>query len=266
MEIQDIQRVLDTFIQRVELPESAYNITTNSDNTFIEFNISIGDELQYCLSIDNGSLRVLYGDDYTSQNYLKQTFTSPITLLYELCIIFYSAIHDISDMEFNDLLSVLLVNEITNWKELACALSENLGIDCHTENDTVVIGDVNITYDNWFRKLQFGENEITIEENTYTALVEATFKVVEYVANILGRADALFDETNVIEEEIEPIPEEPEENMSVGSDIDVDVDMDVPDMDSLIEDDFDETESVEPMDNIDFSEPQGAVITPQDVM
>lgn len=267
MEIQDIQRVIETFIERLQLPESNYSLTTNTDNTFVEFNIALGDELQYCLSIDNGSLRVLYGKDYTSETYYTQTFNSPISLLYQLCVIFFVAVGKQSEMTFNDLLTVILLDEITNWKELAVALAENLGLQAHTENNKVIIEGVTITYDDWIGRITFGENEFEIDKDGYTNLVEAIFSIVEYLANINDKADSLFDESNNVIEEPEPPVEDDEPQMNIPAGDFEEPNMgglsDV-DMDSLLEDDED-TEPVEPVENTDFSEPIGPVITPDDV-
>ena len=263
MVIEDIQRVVTEFIKRVQLPESNYTLSQNTDNNFIEFKIAIDDKLYYCLSIDNGSLRVLYSDGYTSDKYYTQTFTSPIMLLYELCIIFYSAICNTVEMTFNDLLTVVLLNEITNWKELVVALAENLGISAHTENDVAVIDDLTIEYNESIGRLSFGSNEFELEQDSYTSLVEGIFSVVEYVANLQDKADSLFSSNN--ENIIEDDKTIPEEDMDANLSID-DSDIDSEAMDDLIEggegEEIPDVDSVPASDMETFEAPQEAVITP----
>jgi len=95
------------------------------------------------------------------------------------------------------------------------------------------------------------------------------FKCVEYIANVMDVADNLFmpeetgegefaEEDNVAEAGGMPMGDE---------DMDIDVDMDMGDMgDEEAAEEGGAPEPVEPMENEDFTEPQGPVVTMDDLL
>ena len=86
------------------------------------------------------------------------------------------------------------------------------------------------------------------------------FKCVEYIANIMNVADDLFkvEEEEPIEED--NVTEEGGTSMGGGGDMDIDVDMEMP------EEGGEEPAPVEPMETETFEEPQGPVVTMDDLL
>ena len=264
MTIDNISDVVNEFVKRLQLPESEYKFTVTSTNETVELIIAIGDNVKCSLNITNGNIKVLYADDYTSENYIALEFLTPVSLLYQLCILFYAAVKDVVQINFNDLLGIILLNDIYDWKTLVSALAENLDLEVEIKDDYVIVEDLEIHYSGYLNELRIGDTEIKVKGTEYTDIVEAMFKTIEYIANIMEVADNLF----VVEEEPEqgPVGEEEDNVMEGGgmpSEMDVDVDMDMGDME---EEGGEEPAPVEPVENEDFSEPQEAVVTMDDLL
>lgn len=261
MTIDDILVVVQEFTKRLQLPESRYSFSINDSNDVVELVVFVDDYAKCALSIGNGSLRVIYDDKYESDRYASQKFLTPISLVYYLCVFFYNAVSEVSDMNFNDLLSVIFLNEIYDWRTLIQGIAENLGMDFKETEKSVIINGVEIKYNGFLNKVVVDTIEIELSESTYTAVVEAMFKSVEYVANILDLSDKLFAEDNYAEEESNVLEEEGSEGgdggPSGGSEMDIDLDVDVGGEGGAGE----EPEPVEPMENETFEEPQGPVVT-----
>ena len=187
MVIDDIQRVVDEFIKRLQIPESKYTFATNNSSDFVELVINVKDEdsegysVRYSLSIGNGSIRVIYTDEYDSDKYIALDFLTPITLLYQLCVLFFGAVKNVSTLSFNDLLSIVLLEDVWDWRTLALGLCENLNMNCDIYLDGVDIGGVKIKYVPYTHTFTIDDIEIVLDDNEYTSVVEATFKCVEYV-------------------------------------------------------------------------------------
>ena len=128
MTIDNIQDTVFEFVKRLQLPESKYSFSINSNSDMVELIISVEGKMKSSLSIGNGTLKVLYDDNYGALDYASQNFLTPISLLYYLCIFFFSAVSDISNMTFNDVLTVVLINDVYDWKTLIQGLSDNLGL------------------------------------------------------------------------------------------------------------------------------------------
>jgi hypothetical protein len=89
------------------------------------------------------------------------------------------------------------------------------------------------------------------------------FKTVEYVANVMDMADDLF---NIEEEEENNLIEEEEgEESGGGSSAPMDMDMDI-DVDVGGGGEEAGAEPVPAMENETFEEPQGTVVTPEEVI
>lgn len=263
MTIDNILDVVTEFTNRLQLPESKYKFIVTSSNEIVELVIVVEDEAKISLKITNGNVDVLYTDDYTSDKYVAMEFQTPITLLYIMSIMFYAAVKEVAQINFNDLLSIVLLEEVYDWKSLAFALAENLGIDASIEDRYVIINQCEIHYNTYINQIRLDNIEINLDGNSYTDIVEAMFKCVEYIANIAGVADTLFsipEETEEVEEEEDNVEEG---GYSGGGDMDIDMDVDVGGGE---EGEGGEAEPVEPMENETFEEPQGAVVTMDDLL
>lgn len=264
MTIDTIQGVLEEFVKRLQLPEARYSFALNGSNTAIELIIFMDGAMACTLSVGNGTLRVLYDDRYESDKYSVINFLTPISLLYYVCVFFYKAVSfddEEIDLDFNNILSVVLLNEIYDWKTLIQGLADNLGLEYSDEGDFVTVEGIDVHYNGFTNIIKIDTQKITLDDASYTSVVEAMFKTVEYIANVMDRADDLFnieeeeEENNLIEEE------EGEEGggSSAPMDMDMDIDVDVGSEEAG-------AEPVPAMENETFEEPQGTVITPEEVI
>ena len=263
MTIDNILDVVTEFTNRLQLPESKYKFIVTSSNELVELVIMVEDTVKSSLKISNGNVSVLYTDEYNSDKYVAMDFLTPVSLLYLLCILFYAAIHECIQLDFNELLSVVLLEEVYDWKTLVYGLAENLGIPVTIEDNYVTLDQCELHYNTYINQIRIDNTEIDLEGRSYTDIVEAMFKCVEYVANLMGVADTLFMAEAVEEEEV---PEGEEDNVTEGgfSGGDMDIDMDV-DMGGG-EEAGGEAEPVEPMETETFEEPQGPVVTMDDLL
>ena len=268
MTIDNISTVVEEFTKRLQLPESLYKFTMTTTNENVELIISIEDTVKCAMNITNGNIKVLYADSYLSENYLALEFMTPITLLYQLCIMFYACAKDVAQIDFNKMLSIIFLEDVYDWRTLIYAIAENVGLETELKDDYVVIDDVEIHYSGYLNKIQIDNTEITLRGNDYTDIVEAMFKCVEYIANVMDVADNLFmpeetgegefaEEDNVAEAGGMPMGDE---------DMDIDVDMDMGEMGEEVPEEGGTPEPVEPMENEDFTEPQGPVVTMDDLL
>ncbi len=267
MTIDNISTVVDEFTKRLQLPESLYKFTVTTTNDNVELIISIEDKIRCALNITNGNIKVIYADDYHADDYIALEFMTPITLLYQLCILFYAAIKDIAQIDFNKMLSIIFLEDVYDWRTLVYGIAENVGLETELKDDYVVIDDVEIHYSGYLNKIQIDNAEVTIQGTEYTDIVEAMFKCVEYVANVMDVANNLFmpeetgegefaEEDNVTESGGMPMN---------GEEMDVDVDINGMPVDEE-EPAEGGAEPVEPMENEDFTEPQGPVVTMDDLL
>jgi len=256
MTIDNILDVVTEFTNRLQIPESKYKFIVTSSNEIVELVIMIEGDVKSSLKITNGNISVLYTDSYNSDQYVAMEFQTPITLLYQISILFYAAVREVVQIDFNELLSIVLLEEVYDWKTLVYALAENLSLNTRIDDNFVVIEQTEIHYNNYTNQIRIDNVEINLDNNEYTDIVEAMFKCVEYIANIMDVADDLFH----IPEENE-VPEEEEDNVSEGGmDVDMDMDIDMP------EEGGGEAEPVEPMETETFEEPQGPVVTMDDLL
>lgn len=262
MTIDNIQQLTEEFVKRLQLPEAKYSFSISNSSEFVELIIYIEDTVKASLSISNGTLKVLYSDDYNSDKYVVLKFLTPISLMYYLCIFFFVATQDVSTLTFNDLLQIVLLDDISDWKSLAYALAENLNMSCSTTDEVVDIEGTEIRYIPYLHKIVLSDIEIPLEDGNYTTIVEGIFKSVEYIANIMGVADDFLfieaEQDNVQEGEV--TEEEPGMPAGGGGDMDIDVDVD------MDEQGGEEPAAVEPMENETFEEPQGPVVTMDDLV
>lgn len=260
MTIDNILDVVTEFTKRLQLPESKYKFTVTSSNEVVELVIAIEDDVKSSLKITNGNIKVLYTDDYNADQYVAMEFLTPITLLYQISILFYAAVKDIIQIDFNELLSIILLDDVYDWKTLIKAIAENVNLRCEIKDNYVVVEDVEIHYNGFENHIRIDKTDIRLESTDYTYIVEAMFKCVEYIANIMDVADDLFK----VEEEQEVVEEDnvnEEGGMPTGgNDMDIDVDMDMP------EESGEEAPPVEPMETETFEEPQGPVVTMDDLL
>lgn len=256
MTIDNINNVVNEFTKRLQIPESKYKFMVTSNNDTVELVILIEDEVRMSLKITNGNIKVLYTDKYNADKYVAMEFLTPITLLYQISVLFFAAVKDVIQIDFNKMLSVILLDDVYDWKTLIHALAENLNLRSEIIDNYVMLEDVEIHYSGFENKIRLDDIEISLDNVEYTYIVEAMFKCVEYVANIMDVSDNLF----MVEEEqdfmeMDNVMEEP------NGDIDIDVNMDSEPMPQ-------ETEPapVEPLETGTFEEPQGPVVTMDDLI
>lgn len=259
MTIDNINDVVTEFTKRLQLPESKYKFMVTSSNEIVELVITVEDDVKSSLKITNGNIKVLYTDEYNADQYVALEFLTPITLLYQISVLFYAAVKEVVQIDFNELLSILLLDDVYDWKTLIHAIAENVNLRCEIKDNYVTVEDVEIHYNGFENHIRIDNTDIRLEKAEYTYIVEAMFKCVEYIANIMDVADDLFK----VEEE-EPIEEDnvtEEGGMpSAGGDMDIDVDVDMP------EEGGEEVAPVEPMEAETFEEPQGPVVTMDDLL
>lgn len=263
MTIDNILDVVTEFTKRLQLPESKYKFMVTSSNEVVELVISIEDDVKSSLKITNGNIKVLYTDEYNADQYVALEFLTPITLLYQISILFYAAVKEVIQLDFNELLSIVLLEDVYDWKTLIYALAENVNLKAEIKEDKYVdVEGVEIHYNGFENHLRIDKTDIRLESTEYTYIVEAMFKCVEYIANVMDVADDFFkveeEEDNVLEE-----PQEGEEGGGMPSEMDVDVDMDMSDMG---EEEGGEPAPVEPVETETFEEPQGPVVTMDDLL
>lgn len=258
MTIDTINDVVNEFVKRLQLPECNYSFGISNSENIVELLIMLDENLKVSLSIGNGTIRVIYNDEYSADNYMVLKFLTPITLLYYLCIFFYKVVYSYSDLTFNDVLSVVFLNDIYNWKTLVQGLAENLGMDFIEDEHYVAVNDVEIRYNSFTNTIKIDTQEISLQDTCYTTLVEAMFKCVEYIANIMEVADNLF---NVEQEESNVIEEEGED--AEGEETNIDIDVNAPSSEGG---EIETAEPVETVENETFEEPQGPVVTMDEVL
>lgn len=263
MTLDDIQRTVEEFTKRLQLPESKYSFAVNIGNEAVEFIIFVNDAAKMSVSIGNGTLRVLYTDGYNSDKYASQKFLTPITLVYWLCILFYGAVASVSEMSFNDLLSVIFLNDIYDWRTLAEGICENVGMEFDRRDDSIFINGVELSYNGFLNQVRIDNQEIKLENSEYTTAVEAIFKCVEYVANVMGAADDLFKDENYEEEENNLLEEEGAEAPGGGM---PSMDMDVDFGGGEMPEEGEAPAPVPPMENETFEEPQSPVVEIDDLI
>ena len=260
MTIDNILDVVTEFTKRLQLPESKYKFTVTSSNEVVELVIAVEDDVKSSLKITNGNIKVLYTDDYNADQYVAMEFLTPITLLYQISILFYAAVKEVIQIDFNELLTIVLLDDVYDWKTLIRALAENVNLRCEIKDNYVTVEDVEIHYNGFENHIRIDKTDIRLESTDYTYIVEAMFKCVEYIANIMDVADDLFK----VEEEQEVVEEDnvnEEGGMPAGGgDMDIDVDMEMP------EEGGEEAAPVEPMETETFEEPQGPVVTMDDLL
>lgn len=257
MTIENIFNVVSEFTNRLQLPESKYSFITTSNSDIVEFILLVENKIKLSLQINNGNINVLYTNDYNANKYSNLEFQTPITLLYQLCVIFFANTKEVIQIDFNELLSVILMETIHDWKTLIFALSENLNLKAEIQNSSVNVEGVEIHYSGFENKIKIDNTEIVLENMDYISVVEAMFKCMEYIANIMDIADTLFQVVPE-EEEIDEVDNVSEEGD--GGDTNIDIDMEIPDNQSS------EPAPVEPMENETFEEPQDAVVTMDDLL
>lgn len=269
MDIEIIQNVVEEFTKRLQLPESRYDFVVTSNAETVELLINVDGAVGCSLSIGNGSIKVIYNNDYDSDEYIAIQFITPVSLIYYLSVFFYKTVLEVTTLTFNDLLSVVLLDDITDWKSLVFSLCENIGMMCDIQEgpdveDCVIIEGMKLHFSGFINLITINDVEIKLEDHEYTTVVEAMFKCVEYVANILDVADNIF----VIDEEPENVMEMEDEMGGPaggpgGGDVDIDMDMEMGGEETGM---GEEPEPVETVENEDFTEPQGAVITMDDLI
>lgn len=267
MDIEIINDVVTEFTKRLQIPESRYDFIITSNTETVELIINVDDSVKCSLSIGNGSLKCLYNDEYNSDEYISIQFLTPITLLYYLLVFFYKTVLEVSELDFNELLSIILLENVVDWKTLVLALCENVNLSCEIfdnphEEEYVEIEGMKLHFAGYVNRIVMNDIEINLKDHQYTTVVEAMFKCVEYVANIMDVADNLF---NVEEEQdnLTEMIEETEGGPAGGGSMNIDMDMgDMPENDMGPE----EPEPVEPMPNEDFAEPQGPVVEVEDLI
>lgn len=270
MDIEIINDVVTEFTKRLQLPESRYDFIVTSNAETVELLINVDGAVASSLSIGNGSIKVIYNNDYDSDEYVAIQFITPVSLIYYLSVFFYKTVLEVTTLTFNELLSVVLLEDVYDWKSLVYGLCENIGMMCDIqegpyEEDCVIIEGMKLHFSGFINQVTINDVEIKLEDHEYTTVVEAMFKCVEYVANILDVADNMFvveeEPVNVMEGEMtEDMPPAP----SGGGDMDMDIDMDMGGDMGMEE--GEEPEPVETVENEDFTEPQGPVITVDDLI
>lgn len=263
MTIDIIQGVVEEFVKRLQLPEARYSFALNGSNTSVELIIFMDGTMACTLSIGNGTLRVIYDDRYESNKYSVINFLTPIMLLYYICIFFYKTVsfdeNENIDLDFNNILSVVLLNEIYDWKTLIQGLSENLGMEYSNKVDYVLVEGIEVHYNGFTNILKIDTQKITLDNPSYISVVEAMFKTVEYIANVMDMADNLFNVEE--EEEVNNLLEEEEGEEGGGGALSPSMDIDV-----NLEGGGEEIAPVPAMENETFEEPQGMVVTPEEVI
>lgn len=258
MTIDDLLNVTTEFTNRLQLPESKYKFTVTSNSEMIEIIIAIDENVKMSIKVTNGNINVLYTDEYNSDKYVALEFQTPITYLYQLSILFYVAVKEVIQLDFNEMLSVVLLEDIYDWKTLLYALAENLSFNVQIVDDKYVdVEGVQIHYSGFENKIWIDNTEIALDNPEYTHIVEAMFKCIEYIANVMGVADTFFNVQSP-EEEITEEDNVSEEGGMPAGDMDINVDMEMPEEN--------EPAPVETVENETFEEPQGPVVTMDDLI
>ena len=258
MTVDEIMGVLDQFSKRLSVPESRYKFVTTSNNEIVEFALFVDDELKCSLKISGGDIKVLYADEYKADNYASMEYNSSIGLLYYLCVLFYAQVKDVVSMDLEQLLGVLLFEDVTDWKTLAFALCENMGMKAEIVNDSYLdVEGVELHYNSFTNEIRIGTTPVLLSDDKYMTLMRAVFDCVEYIAVQLGVENLMF---NV------PQEEETEDNNVIeggqgGGDTNIDVDVEAP-----AEGGEGAAEDVEPMETETFEKPQGDVVTMDDLL
>ena len=260
MTIDNILTVTEEFTKRLQLPESKYGFIVTSSNEIVELVITVEGAAKMSLKITNGNISVLYTDSYSADKYAALEFQTPITFLYQISVLFFTAVKDVAQINFNELLSIILLEEVYDWKSLLYGLAENLNLSCEIVDDKfVTIEGIEIHYSGFESSLRIDDTDIDLESTEYTYIVEAMFKCVEYVANVMDMADDLFQVESEIPEEESNVMEEP------GAEGEMNVDMDIG-MEMPEETGGPEPAPVEPVETETFEEPQGPVVTMDDLL
>lgn len=211
MIIDDIKRTCDNFVKYLQLPNSPYTILESDSSDEIEIQICKGDKLLTAITITLGTVKILFNGEFDEEKFFTKSFNSPIYLLYILLIVYYTVVGENVDLSFNDLLTIVLDDEITNWKDLAISLSNKCMLDCESDMLEVIIEDKKLSYDEGTGIITYGSLEFPIDSSSYTQLVESVFLIIEYIATVKDTQDSFLSEESeekLIEEENENNEEE----------------------------------------------------------
>lgn len=198
MDFVDIERIIGVFVTRTNLNNLGFTLHMSAGDSTIEIQMIMNDELHLSLIVEGSQVRVLYIstslDDYT-----RQSFDSPLNLLYNL-IILLSFVLNKQDkyLYIWDYLSILFEFKINNIVSLIEGLCSSCGLHCEITENRVVLDDYT-----WFvfpTQLKFQEVVFDYKRNSVTEQIGLVFETFSYYLENNHQYDLLFREGDVLEE------------------------------------------------------------------
>lgn len=253
MTIEDVKRVVAHFVKSVQLPSSYYSISINETSSSVEIQIVDKAGLYYDLVLTASSVHVLYNTEYKQENLFTEVYEDTVHLLSILSTIFYMAIAEAVNLTYLDFMAIVLGGGTSDWQEFVCTLAKAFGIQAEPVQGAVLLNGELLSREP--NKLTYQDIDYPIETDSFSACINMTFLVIEYVANLLDTQDSLFIE----HEEPKDMPVDDrgmddDETYSDDHDIDLSIDMDTPP----------EPDDSSTYQTPDFSIPEGAV-TDEDI-
>ena len=266
MDGDSVSRICNKFCELLKFSSDADSVNCIETSDICEVQISSGDLLTCSIIVSPKSMSILYNGEYDEEKLYTLYFSSSVMLLYYLSVVYYVQITSNQEVGIGylDLLSILLFNDVDNWRSLFCALCKSIGLGYDETDAGFSVGRYKISYIDGL--LKCNGVEVRVDEYSVSKFSEAIFNVVEYLATLFSKQDDLYKnidledpdkvQSNITIEDNDTFEMMPSGSMSdFSEELDTSVsDEDFEEMDDLIG--MEEESSAPPDLSPDFSEPQ----------
>ena len=249
MDGEDISRICNKFCELLKFSSDAYSVNCIETSDVCEIQISAGELLTCSIVVSPKSISILYNGEYDEEKLYTLYFSSSVMLLYYFSVIYYVQITNNQEIGIGylDLLSILLFDDVDNWRSLFCALCKSIGLGYDETEAGFSVGKYRVSYVDGL--LKCNGVELRVDEYSVSKFSEAIFNVVEYLATLFTKQDITIEDNDTFE----MMPSEDMPDFSEESDTSISNE-NLEAMDDLLSTD---EESSAPADlSPDFSEPQ----------
>ena len=149
MDAEDISRICNKFCELLKFSSDVYSINCIETSEICELQISTGELLTCSIVVSPKSISVLYNGEYDKEKLYTLYFSSSVMLLYYLSVIYYTQITDEdgnAGIGYLDLLSILLFDDVDNWRSLFCAICKGIGLAYDETDSGFSVGRYKISY------------------------------------------------------------------------------------------------------------------------
>ena len=192
MDGEDISRICNKFCELLKFSSDAYSVNCIETSDVCEIQISTGELLTCSIVVSPKSISILYNGEYDEEKLYTLYFSSSVMLLYYLSVIYYVQITNNQEIGIGylDLLSILLFDDVDNWRSLFCALCKSIGLGYDETEAGFSVGKYRVSYVDGL--LKCNGVELRVDEYSVSKFSEAIFNVVEYLATLFTKQDDLY--------------------------------------------------------------------------